>query len=51
MTDVRKTKTIGNKRASGEFYILTVKGFSNAKAASLGLETVDAHVVDVAGQK
>jgi len=51
VTDVRKTKTIGNKRASGEFYIVTVKVFSDAKAATLGLLTVDAHVVDAADQK
>lgn len=50
VTDVRKTKTIGNKTANGEFYIVKVKVFSNAKAASLGLTTVDAHVVDTAGR-
>src|SRR5215203_4570805 len=32
VTDVRKTKTIGNKTAVGEFYIVTVKVFSDAKA-------------------
>ena len=51
VVDLRKTRTIGNKTAAGEFYIVTVKVFSDAKAASLGLLTVDAHVVDLAGQK
>ncbi len=51
VTDVRKTKTIGNKTANGEFYIVKVKVFSDARAATIGLITVDAHVVDGAGQK
>ncbi|MEP6705652.1 MAG: hypothetical protein ABJB34_12665, partial [Acidobacteriota bacterium] len=51
VTDVSKAKTIGNKTAAGEFYIVTVKVFSDAKAATLGLLTVDAHVVDVYDQK
>jgi hypothetical protein len=49
VTDVRKTKTLGNKTANGEFYIVTVKVSSNAKQATLGLLTVDAHVVDAGG--
>ncbi|MEP6704783.1 MAG: hypothetical protein ABJB34_08260 [Acidobacteriota bacterium] len=51
VTDVSKVKTIGNKTAVGEFYIVTVKVFSDAKAATLGLLTVDAHVVDTSDQK
>ena len=51
VTGVRKAKTIGNKTAAGEVYIVTVKVFSDAKAATLGLLTVDAHVVDAADQK
>ena len=51
VTDVRTTKTIGNKTASGEFYIVKVKVFSDAKRANLGLLTVDAHVVDADDQK
>jgi len=51
VTDVRRAKTIGNKTAAGEFYIVTVKVFSDAKAATLGLLTVDAHVVDAVDQK
>src|SRR5437773_3681591 len=30
VTNVTRTKTIGNKTANGEFYIVTVKVFSNA---------------------
>ena len=51
VTNVRRTRTIGNKIANGEFYIVAVKVFSDAKAATLGLLTVDAHVVDAADQK
>lgn len=50
VTGVRRTKTIGNNTANGEFYIVTVKVSSNAKAATLGLATVDAHVVDNRGR-
>lgn len=46
VTDVRKTKTIGDKTANGEFYIVKVKVFSDAKKATLGLLTVDAKVID-----
>lgn len=46
VTNVRKTKTIGDKTAKGKFYVVTVKVFSDAKQATLGLITVDAHVVD-----
>ena len=34
----------------GEFYVVTVKVFSDAKQAVLGLTTVDAHVVDAGGR-
>ena len=50
VTDVRTAKTIGNKTANGEFYIVKVKVFSDAKAATIGLLTVDAHVVDTSNQ-
>ncbi|MGB7210010.1 MAG: hypothetical protein WBD27_15225 [Pyrinomonadaceae bacterium] len=43
---VRTAKTIGNKTAKGEFHIVTVEVFSDAVRATLGLLTVDAHVVD-----
>lgn len=47
--EVRKTKTLGSRRANGEFNILTVRVFSNAGRAILRLSAVDAHVVDGAG--
>lgn len=46
VTNVRKTKTIGDKTANGEFYVVTVKTFSDARQATLGLLTVDAKVLD-----
>lgn len=46
VTNVRRTKTIGERRSSGEFFIVTVKVFSNAKRASLGLVSVNARVID-----
>lgn len=49
VTNVRRAKTLGNKTAKGEFYIVRVKVFSDAKKATLGFTTVDAHVVDAAG--
>jgi hypothetical protein len=51
VTGVRRTKTIGNKTATGEFYVVSVKVFSDARRAVLGLLTVDAHVVDAENQK
>jgi len=49
VTNVTRAKTIGNKAAVGEFYIVTVKVFSNARRATLGLLTVDAHIKDAGG--
>ncbi len=46
VTGVRKTKTLGDLAANGEFYVVKVKVFSDAKQAQLGLITVDAHIVD-----
>ncbi|MBA2495480.1 MAG: hypothetical protein H0V31_12390 [Acidobacteria bacterium] len=46
VTGVRKTKTLGDRTANGDFYIVKVKVSSDAKQATLGLITVDAHVVD-----
>jgi hypothetical protein len=46
VTDVRKTKTLGDKTANGEFYVVKVKVFSDAKQASLGLHLIDAKVLD-----
>jgi hypothetical protein len=45
VTDVRRTKTLGDRTASGEFYIVRVKVFSDARQATLGLLTVEAKVV------
>ncbi len=50
VTNVRRTKSIGGRTANGEFYIVTVKVFSDAKKATLGLATVDAHVADDGGR-
>ncbi|CAN5666808.1 hypothetical protein BH18ACI1_BH18ACI1_21390 [soil metagenome] len=46
VTGVRKTKTLGDRTANGDFYIVKVKVSSDAKQATLGFITVDAHVVD-----
>lgn len=46
VTNVRKTKKLGDETANGEFYVLKVKVFSDAKQAMLGLITVDARVID-----
>ncbi len=46
VTGVRKATSIGERESKGEFYIVTVKVFSDAQAATLGLLTVDAHIVD-----
>jgi hypothetical protein len=48
--DVRKAKSLGSRRAIGEFYVVRVNVFSDARAATLGLLTVEAHVVDAAGR-
>ena len=50
VSGVRTAGTIGGLKANGKFYIVTVKVFSDAKRATLGLLTVDAHVVDRAGR-
>ncbi len=46
VTAVRTAKTLGDKTAKGRFYVVTVEVFSDAVRATLGLHTVDAHVVD-----
>lgn len=46
VSGVRTAKTLGDLTADGQFYIIKIKVFSNAKAATLGFTTVDAHVVD-----
>lgn len=49
VTGVRRTKTLGDRTANGEFYVVRVKVFSDAKKATLGLLAVDARVFDAAG--
>lgn len=46
VTDVWKTKTLGDLTANGEFYIVTVKVSSDAMRAKLGLLAVEAKVFD-----
>jgi hypothetical protein len=46
VSGVRKTKTLGDRTAKGEFNVVTVNVFSDAVRATLSLITVDAHVVD-----
>ena len=43
---VRKAKTLGDKTANGEFYIVKVKVSSNAKREPLRLVETEAKVVD-----
>ena len=46
VTDVQKTKAIGSKTAKGEFYIVKVKVFSDAKREPLQLVATEAKVLD-----
>jgi hypothetical protein len=46
VTGVRRAKTIGDRTARGEFYVVKVKVFSDARQATIGLLTVDARVLD-----
>lgn len=48
---VQRVKQIGPLRAKGEFYVVKVKVFSDARRAKLGLLAVDAHVVDAGGSE
>ncbi len=50
VADVKKAKTLGDKTASGEFYIVKVKVSSDARQATLGLNSVDAKVIDAVNQ-
>ena len=51
VTDVRKTKTFGNKTADGEFYVVRVKIFSDARQVELGLHAPELEVVDDDGRR
>ncbi|MEP6904419.1 MAG: DUF4352 domain-containing protein [Actinomycetota bacterium] len=46
VVDVRKATTLGNRTANGEFYIVKVKVFSDAKREPLRLIATEAKVVD-----
>jgi hypothetical protein len=50
VSGVRKTKTIGDAAAKGEFYIVTVKVSSDARHAALGLLAPQAQVFDASGR-
>lgn len=50
VSGVRRSKTFGDAVASGEFYIVKVKVFSNAKQAALNLSMPQFHVIDEAGK-
>lgn len=50
VTGVRKAKTIGDKTAKGEFYIVKVKVFSDAKRVDLGLLAPKFYVIDGDGK-
>lgn len=51
VTDVRRTKTIGDRTANGEFYVVTVKVFSDAKRETLGFGGLKLHVIDADGKR
>lgn len=51
VTGVRKTKTIGDRTATGEFYVVEVKVFSDAVRARLNLPTPELIVVDGKGER
>ncbi|HVE58002.1 MAG TPA: DUF4352 domain-containing protein [Pyrinomonadaceae bacterium] len=46
VTNVRRAKTLGDKTASGEFYIVKVKVFSDAKREPLRLIGTEAKIID-----
>ncbi len=48
---VRPATTIGTQNAKGVFRIVKVRIFTDARRATLGLLTVDAHIVDSAGKQ
>lgn len=51
LTNVRKTKTLGDKTANGEFYIVKVKISSDAKRAEFGLHNPQFEVLDEHNKK
>lgn len=46
VSEVKKRKTLGDRTASGEFYVVKLKVFSDAKRATLNLTDLNARVVD-----
>ena len=50
VSGVRKTKTIGDRTAKGEFYIVKVRIFSDAKRVDLGLLAPKLFVIDENGK-
>ena len=50
VTEVRKTRQIGDQAAQGEFYIVKLKVFSDAKRATLRLLETKAEVFDEGGR-
>lgn len=50
VSDVRKTKQIGDQTAQGEFYIVRLKVFSDAKQAKMRLIEPKAEATDEAGR-
>jgi len=51
VTNVTKSKTIGDKTASGEFYVATIRVSSDAKQAALNLVSPEFEVVDAYGKR
>jgi hypothetical protein len=49
-TDVQKVKTYNGKTANGDFYIVKVKVFSDAKRAELGFDYLKLFVIDGNGK-
>lgn len=50
VSGVRKSKQIGDKMAKGEFYVVTVKVFSDARQVPLNLHAPKAQVSDADGK-
>ena len=51
VVDVRRTKTLGDKTANGEFYTVKVKVSSDAGRAELGLTAPKFQVIDDSGRR
>lgn len=51
VTNVQKTKTHNGKTANGDFYVVRMKIFSDAKRAELGLSGAKLYVVDENGRR